>query len=326
MRWFGSDGVHRVVRGVTVVGLVLALVGIIQEPLASRAIYGFWEPQFGGSVFGPFINENHFAGWMIMALPLVIGSVCAGLTAGMPDRSGDWRQRLLWLSSPAASKLVLIGLAAIVMGLALVLTFSRAGVICFVVALALSGWFIRRKQTTGVRRAVGLAYVALLAVVGIGWAGVDAIGQEFARASWGDVGGRLTAWQDGLRVVQDFTLTGTGMDTYGTATLLYSADPTTRFTYAHNGYLQLAAEAGLLVGLPILGALVLFIREIRRRFRDSADDTRTYWLRVGAVTGLAAIALQELVDFSLQVPGNMVLFTVLCAIAVHRPPYRRYAS
>ena len=34
------------------------------------------------------------------------------------------------------------------------------------------------------------------------------------------------------------------------------------------------------------------------------------------MTGLAAIALQEMVDFSLQIPGNAVLFTVLCAIAL----------
>jgi hypothetical protein len=37
------------------------------------------------------------------------------------------------------------------------------------------------------------------------------------------------------------------------------------------------------------------------------------------VAGLAAIATQSVVDFSLQMPGNRVLFVLLLAIALHRP-------
>jgi hypothetical protein len=36
------------------------------------------------------------------------------------------------------------------------------------------------------------------------------------------------------------------------------------------------------------------------------------------VTGLVAIALQEVVEFSLQMPGNAALFTLLAAIAIRR--------
>jgi hypothetical protein len=36
------------------------------------------------------------------------------------------------------------------------------------------------------------------------------------------------------------------------------------------------------------------------------------------VTGIVAIALQSVVDFSLQIPGNAALFAVLCGIALHR--------
>jgi hypothetical protein len=46
-------------------------------------------------------------------------------------------------------------------------------------------------------------------------------------------------------------------------------------------------------------------------------------VRVGAVTGLAAIALQETVEFSLQMPGNAVLFAVLCGIALHGSPHKK---
>jgi O-antigen ligase len=100
--------------------------------------------------------------------------------------------------------------------------------------------------------------------------------------------------------------------------LLYqSHSPNEHYREAHNDYLQLAAEGGLLVGIPILILVALFVREVRRRFLDQADDARTYWTRVGAVTGLLAVACQDVVEFSLQLPGNAVLFCVLAAIAVH---------
>ena len=79
----------------------------------------------------------------------------------------------------------------------------------------------------------------------------------------------------------------------------------------------------MLVGIPILLTLIVFIREVRRRFREAQDDTMSYWLRTGAVTGLVAIALQEVVEFSLQMPGNALLFVVLAAIAIRHAPPRR---
>jgi O-antigen ligase len=36
-----------------------------------------------------------------------------------------------------------------------------------------------------------------------------------------DIGGRLGIWQDTLRIIQDFPLTGTGLNTYGIAMLRY---------------------------------------------------------------------------------------------------------
>jgi hypothetical protein len=57
---------------------------------------------------------------------------------------------------------------------------------------------------------------------------------------------------------------------------------------------------------------------VRSRFVDSSGSS--YWIRLGAVTGLIAIALQSTVEFSLQMPGNAALFAVLCGIALHRDP------
>ena len=69
-RLFSIAGVRRMAEYIVVAGVVLALVGIIQRPLFAGKIYGFWPLALGGNPFGPFVNKNHFAGWMLMALPI----------------------------------------------------------------------------------------------------------------------------------------------------------------------------------------------------------------------------------------------------------------
>jgi O-antigen ligase len=92
---------------------------------------------------------------------------------------------------------------------------------------------------------------------------------------------------------------------------------------AHNEYLQIAVEGGLLIGVPALIAIGVFIRDVRRRFREAPKRGTTYWLRVGAAVGLVSIALQSLVEFSLQMPGNAALFAAVAAVALHRSPNLR---
>ena len=102
-----------------------------------------------------------------------------------------------------------------------------------------------------------------------------------------------------------------------------TSDRNQHFAEAHGDYLQLAAEGGLLVCGAALLLLVLVVRETRQRFQESAGDPAGYWIRVGAVTGLVAIARQEIRDFSLQMPGNAALCCVLVGIAIQRPRPRR---
>jgi hypothetical protein len=78
------------------------------------------------------------------------------------------------------------------------------------------------------------------------------------------------------------------------------------------------SRSGISCFLLALVLVSLFAREVRRRFREGRDDRTGYWIRLGAVTGIVAIAFQEIVEFSLQMPGNAAFFTVLCAVAVRR--------
>lgn len=325
--------VSRLATCITSLGAFVAFLGIVQRATFNGKIYGFWEPLMPSTPFGPFVNRNHFAGWMLMALPLAVGLFCGLVARGMHDLLGSseakpdvdgtlpWRRRLLWLSSPDASRIILVGFAIVAMALALVLSLSRLGLCGIAAALLLGGRFVVRNRMQRTQRVVAYGYVLLLVVGSVAsvWAGLEEGVARFTDPGARDLGGRLPIWADTARIIRDFPLTGTGLNTYGTATLFYQTTlPNEHLREAHNDYLQLAAEGGLFLGIPIAIAIGIFVREVYFRFREASDELTIYWIRTGAVAGLAAIALQSIGEFSLQMPGNAILFTTLCAIALHK--------
>ena len=318
-RTVSATGPRQIAMLIAGLGAVVALVGIIQRPLYSGQIYGFWTPIMQGSPFGPFVNKNHYAGWMLMALPLTFGLLCADAARASGRAAHDWRGRVLWWSSPEASRLLLLAATAVVMALSLVLTMSRSGMLAFAVSISVTSWWAIRRLPSGRGRWVVAGYLACLVLFVVGWAGVDAVAARFGSADPATVNERLPIWLDTWRIITDFWLTGSGLNTYGVATLFYQTSvPGFHLREAHNDYLQLAAEGGLLLGVPLVCTLAALARDVRRRFADSRGSS--YWIRLGAVTGLFAIALQSTVEFSLQMPGNAALCAVLCGIALHRDP------
>lgn len=327
-RTLTRDDILQIPRGVSILGVVLAVVGVAQKAMWNGKIYGFWTPIDVGDSFGPFVNRNHFAGWMLMALPLVVGYFAARVARGMRQVKPGWRNRLVWFSSADASETILVGFAVLLMALALTLTMSRSGMLGLLAALVISGWFVARRQATGSRRVIAGGYLMFVALVAAGWTGFDRIAARFAEGNAADAGGRLGIWGDTWRLASRFPIAGTGLNTFGVATLFYqTGDLKEHFAEAHNDYLQLLAEGGALVCIPAALAILAFAWTVHRRFREVSVESSDYWIRVGAVTGILAIALQEFSDFSLQMPGNAVLFCVLLAVAVrHSGPGRRISA
>jgi O-antigen ligase len=87
-------------------------------------------------------------------------------------------------------------------------------------------------------------------------------------------------------------------------------------THAHNDYLQLLAEGGLLVSVPAALALVLLVIAIGRSVNGARNAGSDYWVGTGACVGLLAIGIQETVEFSLHMPANALLFATLAAVAI----------
>ena len=316
---FSMSGSRRFVELLTGFGALLALIGLAQKSLSDRYLYGFWELELGRTPFGPFVNKNHFAGWMVMALPLTLALLVTGIDQGMRGVKPGWRHRVLWFASPEANRLILVAAAAVLMALSLMLTMSRSGITAFGLSILVTGWFVARGVESRSRRLAAAACLALLAAIVVAWTGPDVVASRFAEADWGEFNNRKGAWVDAWSVAREFPIVGTGLNTYWAAALFYQHHEMAYFfAQAHNDYLQLAAEGGLLVAVPALIGLFILVRDSRSAMRRTLLDP-SKWLRAGAFASLIAIAFQETVDFSLQMPGNAALFAVVCAIAVHRP-------
>ncbi len=311
---------------VMALAVAVALFGIVQRAVMDMSdplIYGFWRPRPGGNPFGPFVNRNHFAGWMVMVVPLVAAYAWALVQRGRSRQdTGGSSEWMRWVSGVDGNRVLLVLTCVLVMVVSLIMTGSRSGMVACSVAMVVLLQFAWR-TLHGATRWISVATVVLLLGGATLWAGAGHVVSRFELAG-DDAGGRIAAWRDTWRIVRDFPLAGTGMGGYRDAMLVYqSGDRTAMYAQAHNDYLQVVTEGGLLVTVPAIVALGIALAGIRRRLRDGDADGVTFWLRRGAVAGLAGIAAQSVVEFSLQIPGNAAMCAALIALALHRP--RSYA-
>ena len=97
-----QGGTGRIVRAVAFIGLVASIAAIVQRAQRIELLYGVWRPlDTGARPYGPFVNRNHFATWVIMACPLVFGYLLARAPrheardvcrSGSRTRSSNWER------------------------------------------------------------------------------------------------------------------------------------------------------------------------------------------------------------------------------------------
>lgn len=318
---FDRGGVRSTARGIALIGLVLSAVALAQDVSAHGLMYWRWRPlDDGPAPFGPFVNRNHFATWGVMAVPLCVGYLTAHATAHHgAGAMSSWRRKLVAaIDARGALLLAAVGLLIV----AIAASLSRSGLIGLAAAVASGAVLARRRIGSTLTRSARPAIFMLTLGVLAGLAvlvrvGPAVIAGRFAASNIG-LAHRLTIWQDTMAVLRDFWVTGTGVGTYQTAMIVYQRSGLgVLFNQAHNHYLQVVAEGGLLVGVPVLVALGAFAREARLALES--DRSGLYWVRLGAICGLIGVAVQSLLETGLTTPANGALAAVLAAIATHLP-------
>jgi O-antigen ligase len=297
------------VKIIIAVCAVIALVGIGQSYLGKL----LWQR----GIFGPFVNRNHFAGFLEMGI---------GLAGGILLARGTKRE---WLALYAS--------ALLAMSAGLVLSASRGGLLAlvaelvFLVALAWPGLAENGKQANRLdmpgsdmlARAVGVLLLGALTIIGsIFLVGSEGLVENLAQiekdtqnvTAGYDRFSRRDIWGASWQLIKDHPLTGVGLGAFPLAYTRY--DPSSgaqRVEQAHNDYLQILADAGLLGGiLALLFLVLLFARGFRAL---NTRDKRRRGIAIGALSGCFAIAVHSFIDFNLQVTANAQLFLALAALA-----------
>jgi O-antigen ligase len=261
---------------------------------------------------GGFVNRNHLAGFLEIALSMGIGLMVGSLReTGQRNWRQFWRDMAaLVLSARAPLRLFLV---AMVIGL--VMTRSRMGNMAFfasmlvagVVALALS----RHATRSTVILIVSLIVIDVF-IVG-SWFGVEQTMQRIGETTVSDVAERGDPSARSLALARDYPVFGAGGGTFYTAFTRYRGpELKAYFDYAHNDYIQFLAETGpvglaLAASLPAL-ALVLAVLALARR-----RDPLARGFAFAVLMGVCSIAIHSAVDFNLQIPANALAFTVLLA-------------
>jgi O-antigen ligase len=127
--------------------------------------------------------------------------------------------------------------------------------------------------------------------------------------------GRLIVYSDTVRMIGDHPW-GTGLNTYEDVFRRYQTyRPGLLFDHAHNDYLEIIAEWGLLPAAIFWGGIAFVLLKSSRVFIES-DSSEVRGILLACIGSILSIMLHSLVDFNLQIPSNALLFYALVGVAL----------
>jgi O-antigen ligase/tetratricopeptide (TPR) repeat protein len=359
----------RLVPTLVIGGSALAALGLLLQAVGNGSV--LWisnEPTVEDRVSGPFINPNHFAAWLGMVIPVALAYAVAlasrlrrRLVAAVQSGRGmGVRVERAWIAAFIANQRALVlplaaATAVVLMLVAHLATGSRGGLAALLVGLgvAVAGMAARahrRSHAYGFSRfgrfvpaAIALTLAAAGGATVLFWAAANDLADDGLDVN---LASRLAVAAEGRAVVRDFPLVGSGLGSWLHAFRPYQAPPVEGgiWDHAHNDYLELTAETGL-VGVAIVLAFLFAVgrtvrdeRRARHAAAAAASGTRrerghrpppgfevAEWraalrdrgqLRWGIAGGIAAIMVHSLVDFGLRLPANFLLLMLLGGLLV----------
>jgi len=281
---------------------------------------------------GTFGNPNHYAAFLGMILLCSLGwlasrNVELSRTEGRRTKQADAHE--------ARARLILGGLGLIAIGLGIVFSLSRSGLTfalagCVVLALLTKRGaepnstetidLQSRGRAKKVRRSSrGYWALGLAAASFAMWIGIEPVISRFGEipVHWEAERSRTQVWKDSLGAVEDFWLTGSGLSSnrYITSNYRTFSGPVF-YSWTHNDYLQLLVELGL-PGLLLLLWIVVLVWQYAHRAREElADHPALLQLHAGYCAAAVAIGLHSFTDFSLHLPSNFAILSMILGIVV----------
>jgi O-antigen ligase len=288
--WFGM-----------VFGFLVSIFGILQHLTFNGKLYWFREMRYGGIPFGPYVNRNHFAGFVELILPL-------SLVPLVLDRV----RRERWL---------VVGLFAVVPIGALFLSVSRGGIVSFGVELTVLALVMIQRRAAG-KQLFAVAAVLLAALLMVSWLGVGQLLQRFStfQTLEATAGKRASMRRDTFQIFLQHPFIGTGL---GTLQIVYppyeSLYDGKIVNHTHNDYLEALAETGALGGLCCAWFLAVLFLQSLTRLRQ-LNHSFAGALQFSGLLACIGFLVHSLVDFNLHIPANALLFFLMAHLATSEMP------
>ena len=283
-----KEQARRLIKVLIIFGFILSLFGIIQKATWNGKIFWFRELSMGGDPFGPFVNRNHFAGYVGMIIPLGLGYL---FTINKRDKQ------------------IVYGFMVMIVSLALFYSASRAGVATFLAGLALFAVFMLFKRfknkglwaiaTFGICLSIYLIYLGI----------IDPVLERFIKT---DISSeqRFLVWKGTWDGFIDFVTFGSGLGTFQYVFPMYKARGITSFyDHAHNDYLEFFLETGI-------GGVLFLILSIQYLISNLLRGKDNYYIMAGLMTSIFVMLLHSILDFNLHIPSNAVLFSLIAGLYV----------
>jgi O-antigen ligase len=306
---------QRAVWAMIAIGTLISVFGIVQRMTWNGRFYWIGPEAPHGAAFGPFVNRAHFAGLIVVVVPLALALILAERRepTRRPLHDRGWRGRLRRWNSQQARPTRLVPFLMVLMGAAALVSGSRGGVVSLVVALlAMVG--LGASGRSGMRRAARVAVAtALILLAGI-WIGgdilygtIERLAEEVGRP---EESARVAIWTDAIDLWRRAPALGTGLASFEVA---YPSIRTIKwpvtFLHAESDWVQLLTDTGLVgLGLAVATVVILALALLRRARWAEAPRTRMF-----ALAGLIALfgaTVQGIGNFNLPVMSNLLYLAV----------------
>jgi O-antigen ligase len=276
-------------------GVLYAFFALAQELTSNGKFFWVYTPRFNGSIYGSYVNHDHYAGLMEMLVPFPLVASMGHLLSG--------------------GKRALVAFCAVLMASTIFLSGSRGGMLSLVLEIVVFAT-LTLVQRRNPRVALGVAAMCVLVLVFLVFLGkVQVLGRL------GNLGPdmRLKITKDCLRMFSHRPVLGWGLGTFPTVYPGYRSFYTNLFVNeAHNDYAQLLVETGLLG----FGLMLWFLIRLYKYGLPTSRRWEFKWdgaVSLAALLGCTGLLLHSFVDFNLQIPANAAMFYVLCGLAATRP-------
>jgi len=315
---------------IVVSGVFQAVYGSFMTLSGIEYLIGMKKTAYLGNATGTFVNRNHFAGYLEMALAIGMGLLMVDRNNRKAEAGRLWRSRLrsaleLLLSGKAVLRLMLI-----IMVTGLILSHSRMGNASFFNSLLVTG-LIAIASSRSFRKP--RVYFLLMSIVAVdvlllgSWFGLEKVVNRIEQTALVSES-RDEIVQYILPMIADFSWMGSGAGTFISVFPGYLNGNFGGYDHAHNDYLEILSDSGM-IGFACLAVVVLIglwqaVKAIRYR--------RSSFVRgmgFAGFMGTLSILIHSSVDFNLQIPANAMLFIAMLAIPTialsvdhHRAEYR----